>query len=66
MIRQIVKKLHKNKSPEQIAEDLEEDIPKIRHICEVAERFVPEYDVEKIYHALQNESVREILSGGQL
>ena len=66
LIRQIVKKLHKNKSPEQIAEDLEEDIPKIRHICEVAERFVPEYDVEKIYHALQNESVREILSGGQL
>lgn len=66
LIRMIIKKLHKNKSPEQIAEDLEEDIPKIRHICEVAERFVPEYDVEKIYHALQNESVREILSGGQL
>ena len=53
LIRMIIKKLHKNKSPEQIAEDLEEEIPKIRHICEVAERFAPEYDAEMVYQALK-------------
>ena len=45
---QICRKLQKNKSPETIAEELEEDIDTIQHICTIAKDFAPDYDVEKI------------------
>ena len=41
-------KLQKGKSPEQIAEELEEDIDLVREICECAAPFAPEYDAGKI------------------
>ena len=44
----ICRKLQKNKSPETIAEELEEDIDTIQHICTIAKDFAPDYDVEKI------------------
>lgn len=44
----ICKKLRKNKTPEQIAEELEEDIEMILPICEAAEEFAPEYDSAKV------------------
>ena len=44
----VCRKLQKNKSPETIAEELEEDIDTIQHICDIATDFVPDYDVEKI------------------
>ena len=45
---QICRKLQKNKSPETIAEELEEDIDTIQHICTIAKDFAPDYDVAKI------------------
>lgn len=52
MIAQICRKIKKEKSPELIAEELEEDIQVIAPICETAQSFAPEYDCEKIYEAL--------------
>lgn len=45
---QICRKLQKNKSPETIAEELEEDIDTIQYICAIAKDFAPDYDVAKI------------------
>ena len=53
LISQICRKLAKNKPVETIADELEEDdVESIRHICEVAAKYAPEYDVEKIYKEL--------------
>lgn len=52
LISQICRKLQKNKSPEVIADELEEDIATIQPICDVAATFAPEYDVKKIYDTL--------------
>lgn len=48
LIRQVCKKLAKQKEPELIAEELEEDIAEILPICEAAKEFAPEYDSDKI------------------
>ena len=53
LISLICKKLKKDKSTEQIAEELEEEISIIEPICKVASDFAPEYDVHEIYQALQ-------------
>lgn len=45
---QICRKLQKNKSPETIAEELEEDLDTIQHIYAIAKDFAPDYDVTKI------------------
>ena len=53
LISQICRKLAKNKPVETIADELEEDdIESIRHICEVAAKYAPEYNLEKIYNEL--------------
>lgn len=52
LIEQVCKKLRKNKTPEQIAEDLEEDIEAIRSICRAAEEFAPKYDSNKIFEKI--------------
>lgn len=44
LIKQVCKKLAKHKTPEVIAEELEEDIEEILPICKVAKKFSPEYD----------------------
>lgn len=54
-INMVCKKLNRKKAPEQIAEELEEDLPSIQRICQVAELFAPDYDCEKIYQALKSE-----------
>lgn len=48
----ICKKLRKKKDVETIAEELEEDLPKIRDICRIAAPFAPDYDIEKVLKAL--------------
>ena len=53
LISLVCKKLKKDKSTEQIAEELEEEISVIELICKVASDFAPEYDVHEIYQALQ-------------
>lgn len=48
LIAIICKKLKKNKSIEDIAEDLEEEIGEIKPICMLAEQFAPEYDPQQV------------------
>ena len=56
----ICRKLAKNKSTRIIAEELEEDdIEYIQHICEVAEKYAPDYDADRIYGELYPESDTE-------
>lgn len=52
LISQICKKLSKGKSVNQIADELEEDVSKIKEIYDVAKDFAPEYDVKKILEKL--------------
>ena len=53
LISQVVRKLRKGKSVEQIADELEEDTATIAPICQAAEEFAPEYDEEKIFERLK-------------
>ena len=48
LFRQVCTKLKKGKTPEVIAEELEENLSTIRSICEAAEEFAPEYDWKKV------------------
>lgn len=48
-IEMICKKLRKNKVPETIAEELEEDFSYVTQICDVAQGYAPEYDSREIY-----------------
>ena len=57
LISLIIRKLQKGKSPEQIAEELEEDINLVREICECAASFAPEYDARKICEAMLEKKV---------
>ncbi len=60
IIFQICRKLAKNKSAGIIAEELEEDdIEYIQHICEVAAKYAPDYDADRIYEELYPESETE-------
>ena len=52
-IELVCKKLIKGKSVEQIADDLEDTVENISRICEVANGFAPDYDIEKIRMELQ-------------
>ena len=53
LVGQICRKLKKGKEPETIAEELEEDLETVQHICEIAKRYVPEYDVAEIVNRVQ-------------
>ena len=57
LISQVVRKLRKGKSVEQIADELEADMATIAPICQAAEEFAPEYDEEKIFRKLISEEV---------
>ena len=57
LIGLICKKLLKGKSVDVIASEVEEDEEYVRGICSIAEKYLPDYDVEKIYEEWkQNES----------
>ncbi|MDE6567617.1 MAG: hypothetical protein K2K70_07790 [Lachnospiraceae bacterium] len=49
----ICRKLQKGKTAETIADELEEDLETVKHICQTAESFAPEYDVHEICKILQ-------------
>ena len=53
IISQVVKKLQKDKSVSEIADDLEEKEEVIAPIYEAALSMKPDYDVEKIYELLE-------------
>ena len=53
LFRQICTKLKKGKTPEVIAEELEEDVSRVEQICEKAKSFAPEYDWKKVYEQMK-------------
>lgn len=55
LLRLICKKLVKGKSLEEIADDLEEDVDTIKPMYDVAVKFSPDYDVDKIFEEYKNE-----------
>ena len=52
LLEQIIKKLRKVKTPDTIADELEEDEDTIQHLCAVAKNFAPDYNLEQIYNAI--------------
>ena len=55
LIQQVCRKMAKAKSPESIAEELEEDMNTIRRICDAAAELGPDCDCDQIYQLLQKE-----------
>ncbi|MCR5802129.1 MAG: hypothetical protein K6G57_07360 [Lachnospiraceae bacterium] len=55
LLIQIIKKLEKGKAPEQIADELEEDVARVTAICDVAKEFAPNYDINEIWDQLHAE-----------
>lgn len=54
LVSQIFRKAVKGKTPEKIAEELEEDLGEVRHIYDVVVKYLPDYDREKILEELLN------------
>lgn len=52
LVGQICRKLAKGKTQEVIAEDLEEELSEVQRICDIAVKYAPEYDTEKILQEL--------------
>lgn len=48
LVKQVCRKLKKALSVEEMAEQLEEDVNEIRQIYEVAVRYAPDFDIDKI------------------
>ena len=57
LIQLVCKKLQKNKSPEVIAEELEEELSTIQRICKTADECGLPYDHDRIYELLQKETL---------
>ena len=57
LIKQVCKKLDKGKSPDEIADDLEDELSTITRICEVASLYAPDYDYNLIYNQIKNQSL---------
>jgi len=52
LVKQVCRKITKAKTPETIAEELDEDLEKVTHIYDVALRHAPDYDPERILSEL--------------
>lgn len=52
LVSLVCRKLKKGKEETVIAKELEEEPDLIEHICEIAETFAPEYDIDKICNVL--------------
>ena len=48
LVNSIIKKIQKNKSLEQIADELEEAVEDIQPIYDIVKKYAPEYDVDAI------------------
>ncbi len=56
LIKLVCKKIHKKKTPHEIAEELDEDdVNHIQEIYDIALKYAPDYDPEKIYNELVKE-----------
>lgn len=49
IISMICKKLRKGQDEAQIAEDIEEELAYVKEICEIARKYAPDYDEEKVF-----------------
>ena len=57
LIRQCIKKMQKGTSVEDIADMLEVDFSVIQSICNIAEKYAPEYEVEKICRDIEQNNM---------
>ena len=61
LVNSIIKKLQKNKSLEQIADELKESVETIQPIYDIVKKHAPEYDVDaittEVLEARENEKV---------
>ena len=48
LVASVVKKVQKNKTLDQIADELEESVEEIQPIYDIAKKYAPEYDVDVI------------------
>ena len=53
LVSLVCRKIQKGKTAAVIAEELEEDLELVEHICETAEAFAPDFDARKICKVLQ-------------
>lgn len=51
LVSQVCKKLAKGKDLDEIADELEEDVEVIKPMYDVAVKYVPDYDAEKVFEA---------------
>lgn len=51
----VCRKLRKGKTPETIAEELDEDLTVVTFICKAARTFAPDYDYLKVFHTLSEQ-----------
>lgn len=56
VIKFVCRMLKKGKTPEAISDLLDEDLDKVRKVCEAAREFAPDYDCKKIYNVLYGKS----------
>ena len=56
LVEKIPKKLAKGKDLETIADELEEDVEKIRPIVSLISKYAPDYDIDAIYNALKGDN----------
>lgn len=49
LVAQICKKMRKNKTVDEIAEELEEEVVAVASIYKAAERFAPDYDPDEVF-----------------
>lgn len=54
LISQICRKLQKGKTPVQIAEDLDEELPVVERICEAAGQCAPAYNCDEVYRVYKS------------
>ena len=54
LTEQVCSKLKKGKTPEEIADALEEPVENIQKICRIAEQYAPEYPAEDVCRALMD------------
>ena len=53
LIKQVCGKIAKGWSAEKIADLFDEDLEHVENICDIAAKFAPDYDPDKIYDELQ-------------
>ncbi len=57
LVSQICRKLRKGKNAATIADELEENLEDVERICEIAERYAPDYDEAKILESIAKTTV---------